>query len=126
MYAFSTRTKIPPVNFGDPADCKQIFCWRKHPNLHGWMERLYWKKRGWFQRLITMQEWNYFNLVNVRLDASDIDRLEAAVRQGRLPHTVGFFFGQSQPHYASDDLKFIHRARQALASGRSVFYTSFW
>ena len=89
---------------------------RKHPNLHGWMEHLYRAKGG------TAED---FNCVNLQLDAADLDALEHAVRSRTLPPTTGFFFGLTGAA-PEDDLAFITRARDALARGEAVYYTSWW
>jgi hypothetical protein len=117
MYAFTTRKDIPPVDFPDPSDTAKLFYWRKHPNLHGWMETLYRTKGG---------KDDQFNLAPVRLLAADLDALEKAVRGNELPETSGLFFGESRPEEMNRDLEFIHRARDAIASGKAVFYTSWW
>ena len=90
--------------------------WRKHPNLHGWMEQLYRSKGG-------LQE---FNCTTVRLDAADIDALEKAVLAEALPKTDGFFFGQSRAENKAEDLEFIAEARKAIAAGLVVAYDSWW
>ena len=46
MYAFTTSETIPAVDFKDPADSAELPYWRKHPNLHGWMEQPYRQKGG--------------------------------------------------------------------------------
>jgi len=117
MYAFITREDVPAVDFPDPADTAKLFYWRKHPNLHGWMERLYRAKGGKDEQ---------FNLAPVRLDTADLDALEKVVRANALIETTGFFFGTSRPEERKLDIEFIHRARDAIASGKSVFYTSWW
>jgi hypothetical protein len=117
MYAFTTREDIPAVDFPDPADTAKLFYWRKHPNLHGWMERLYRAKGGNDEQ---------FNLSPVRLDPADLDALEKAVRGNALPETAGFFFGQSLAEEKNRDIEFICRARDAIAGGKAVFYTSWW
>lgn len=117
MYAFTTVTDIPAVDFNHPADATEIFYWRKHPDLHGWMERLYRTRDG-------LED--VFNCVHVRLDEGDLAALEKAVRENRLPHTQGFFFGMSDGSERADDEHFIHKARDALAHGKRVFYTSWW
>ncbi len=93
-----------------------IFQWRKHPNLHGWMEALYRAKGGT----------GAFNFAAVRLDSEDLDELERTVEAGKLPHTTGFFFGSSRPEEKDDDLLFIRLAREAKAAGRVLFYTADW
>ena len=91
--------------------------WRKHPDLHGWMEQLYYEKGG--------QE-ESFNCTPVVLTSEDLDRLENAVKHGLLPPTQGFFFGQSDGSEKEDDLDFIAKARAAIAEGDTVLYDSWW
>lgn len=117
MYALTTTEKFPaPVDF-EPQQANQIHYWRKHPNLHGWMEALYREKGGSAAT---------FNCVNVVLDRADLDKLEDAIRNARLPHTTGFFFGESHGTEHADDLAFIRNAREAMAAGLTVFYSSWW
>jgi hypothetical protein len=116
MYAYKTLEPVEAFGFKEPEDAEEIQYWRKHPNLHGWMEQLYRSKGGLAK----------FNLTTVRIDEADIDALEDAVRNDRLPETVGFFFGTSRPEEKDDDLKFITAARAALKDGYRVFYSSWW
>jgi hypothetical protein len=67
-----------------------------------------------------------FNCVPVVLSIADIDLLEAAVKGKELPTTSGFFFGYSDGSEIEDDLLFIRKARQALAEGLTLYYTSWW
>jgi hypothetical protein len=80
------------------------------------MEQLYRRKGGTAE----------FNCETVLLTPADIDALEAAVTGDRLPHTEGFFFGESRPEDRDDDLRFIRAAREAFREGCAVFYTSWW
>jgi hypothetical protein len=117
MYACTTRTKPDsPVDF-DVEDATEIQYWRKHPDLHGWMESLYREKGG---------DDASFNCVNLQLTAADLDRLERDINERRLPPTAGFFFGESDGDELEDDLRFIGAAREALSAGLTVFYTSWW
>lgn len=121
MYAYRTNPSVPDgktTDFDLPEGCnaKQFHYWRKHPNLHGWMERLYRSKGGRDE----------FNCATVLVTAQDLDALEAAVKGEALPTTSGFFFGASDPEQKADDLVFIARARAAIASGDIVVYTSWW
>lgn len=117
MYAM-TLPRIPatPVDF-DAQDGTHIHYWRKHPNLHGWMERLYREKGGTDPA---------FNCVSLQLSSDDLDRLEADIDAGNLPATSGFFFGESDGTEAQDDRDFIAKARTALAAGLTVAYSSWW
>jgi hypothetical protein len=66
------------------------------------------------------------SLQKVRFDTNDLDKLEKAIAQNRLPETHGFFFGASDGSERADDEHFIHKARDALANGKRVYYTSWW
>ena len=118
MYAYTmTSPPIGSVDFQEPDTAVELNYWRKHPNLHGWMEQLYQEKGGIAES---------FNCVPVTLNSDDLDRLEADIRAGRLPHTPGFFFGESDETETADDLAFVAKAREAIAAGLTVFYTSWW
>ena len=102
---------------------RELAYWRKHPNLQGWMERL------WLRKNPELQDDNRasFNCVELELTWEDIDELEQAVRHGQLPKTRGFFFGEaSDDYYFEQDLAFIHAARAELFLGLKVFYNSSW
>jgi hypothetical protein len=108
-----------PVDFEEVEgkEIQEVHYWRKHPDLHGWMESLYRKKGG---------KDSEFNCVPVLLSIADIDELEVAVKEKGLPTTCGFFFGHSDGSQIEDDLLFIRKARQALAEGSTIYYTSWW
>ena len=96
---------------------REIAYWRKHPNLHGWMHKL-WNERG---------HSGDFNGDELELTFEDLDRLEYVVKHKELPGTSGFFFGNdSDDHYRADDLEFIKQARSELTQGMRVFYNSSW
>ena len=97
---------------------QQIAYWRKHPNLHGWMELLA-EQKG--------LEYNSFNGIELELSWEDLDALERAVTHNQLPETHGFFFGDSSDeYYREQDLQFIKEARAELFLGLKVFYNSSW
>ncbi len=117
MFAFTTSQNIPATDFDQPRDCVQLFYWRKHPNLHGWMERVYFERGG---------QNRDFNCSPVRLEPAHLDALEQAIRRDELPQTTGFFFGESRPEEKERDFEFVRKAREALKAGKRVFYTSWW
>ena len=97
---------------------REIAYWRKHPNLHGWMEQLA-EQKG--------LEYNSFNGIELELSWEDLDALERAVTHNQLPETQGFFFGNSSDeYYREQDLQFIKEARAELFLGLKVFYNSSW
>jgi hypothetical protein len=99
----------------------EIAYWRKHPNLHGWMEQL------WNSRNGGNCDGSTFNGIELELTWADIEQLELDVVAGTLPGTSGFFFGNdADDHYREQDLKFIRDARAELFCGLKVFYNSSW
>ena len=100
---------------------REIAYWRKHPNLHGWMEQL------WNSRNGGNCDSANFNGIELELTWEDLEVLELDVIGGTLPNTTGFFFGNdSDDHYREQDLKFIRDARAELFCGLKVFYNSSW
>lgn len=92
--------------------------WRKFNHLHGWMEQLYREKGG---------QSECFNLVTVRVDRPDLDKLETQASQ--LSPKSGFFFGDTRPMERDDVeaiLQFVRQAREAIDKGHAVFYDSWW
>ena len=96
---------------------REIAYWRKHPNLHGWMHRL-WESRG---------NSGDFNGDELELTWDDLEQLEQDIRNKNLPDTSGFFFGSdADDHYREHDLKFVREAKAEAFLGLKVFYNSSW
>ena len=119
---FVSKTVSKPV---------ELAYWRKHPSLHGWMEKLWLHKNGFStntdDQFIEGKEPPSFNGIELELTWEDVDELERAVKAGTLPFTEGFFFGKpSDNHYYEDDLKFCVNAKAELFLGLKVFYNSSW
>ena len=126
----------------EDAEQEELFYWRKHNRLHGWMEQL-WEDKGRpnYKKGEVHSPMGDFNCVPVELTESDIEQLEAHVEGKSLPETGGCFFGddsfdwadddgkplaKGDYYYKKDDVKFIALARQALEEGKKVFYDSWW
>jgi hypothetical protein len=106
------------VNTKGIIEPREIAYWRKHPNLHGWMERLA-QEKG--------LTYDSFNGVELELTWSDIERLEQDIIGGLLPHTQGFFYGDPKDdYYREHDLEFCRNAKSELFLGLQVFYNSSW
>lgn len=104
---------------GSWEDSRKIAYWRKHPNLQGWMHRL-WESRG---------NSGDFNGDELELTWKDLEQLEKDIKQGTVAglETSGFFFGNpSDDYYNETDLEFIKNARAELFMGLKVFYNSSW
>ena len=121
--------------------------WRKHPNLQGWMERLWRKQKygdaaipGVNSRAATADSLVYskdtymdnpFNQEEVELTLDDIKRLRLDIRNktlnGGYGDTTGFFFGDSSDeYYRETDIEFCDKAEAALNKGCKVIYYSWW
>jgi hypothetical protein len=91
----------------------EIAYWRKHPNLHGWMEQL-WERKG--KPGAGPKE--IFNGIELELTWDDLDELE---------DTQGFFFGKpADNRYYEQDLEFVDTAKAEVFLGLKVFYNSSW
>lgn len=118
---FSDGAQFDPkiADFVNPAVTKprEIAYWRKHPGLHGWFQ----------QEWLDQGNEGDFNGDELEITWNMLDRLEQAVREGRLPVTQGFFFGNpADDYYREQDLEFIRKARAELFLGLRVFYNSSW
>ena len=120
MYAWAVKPEdvIDDLNVVETAEKQDFHYWRKHHDLHGWMENLYRQRGGE----------NSFNCVPVRLYEKDLDTLERVVKRSLLPETTGFFFGNNPPDEESiaDDMEFINDARDRIKDGFAVYYSSWW
>ena len=115
--------------------------WRKHPNLQGWMERL-WRKQKYGDAAtpdpITGEGYSNetymndpFNCEELELTADDIERLRLDIQNKTLNgghgDTTGFFFGDSSDeYYRETDIDFCDQAKAALDKGCKVIYYSSW
>ena len=119
MYAYKTKATInEATDFSTQnLDYTEIAYWRKHPNLHGWMENLYYDMGG---------KADSFNCVNVKLDIDDLENLKEAIENDELPQTAGFFFGQTDGSERNEDVEFVNKAIEAINEGYSVYYNSWW
>ena len=95
---------------------EEVAYWRKHPDLHGWMEKLYREKGG---------REKSFNGDPVMLTLADLDRLEDDILGVNLPKTSGFFFGESGG-ISLKDLEFVLDARKVIQEGDTIYYDSSW
>jgi hypothetical protein len=92
--------------------------WRKHPDLHGFIVQTFAEGKDECQR--------------IPLDEKQLRQTLDAVLAEALPHTEGFFFGQSQSSDKGDSLKQLKAAIEWLMTeekkgvSRSVYYRASW
>lgn len=70
--------------------------WRKHPDLHGYIVQTFADGRDECQE--------------IPLDEDALRNILAAVKANRLPHTEGFFFGQSTPDRKKETVEILEAA----------------
>jgi len=95
---------------------REIAYWRKHPDLHGYMHKL-WESKG---------NEGSFNGDELELTYEDLEDLERAITHTQLPRTEGFFFGVSSIDRRDGDLAFVASAKAEIFLGFKVFYNSSW
>ena len=99
-------------------DYSEFAYFRKHHDLQGYMEGLYYQKGG------TQKT---FNCCKVELTLDDINDLEESIKDNSLPPTEGFFFGSGNTdYYKEQSVEFCSKAREAIKEGYRVFYDSWW
>lgn len=79
--------------------------WRKHPNLHGYIVKTFAKGKD--------------DCKEIGLSADDLRGVIAAVKARQLPHTSGFFFGESDPRdeTVENDVRVLTEALEWLEAG---------
>jgi hypothetical protein len=91
--------------------------WRKHPDLHG--------------LIVETFADGIDDCKAIHLGTTEIEVIIEAVQEGRLPHTEGFFFGEStnDDEQQAEDLEILTKALQWLRSDithRSIYYQASW
>jgi hypothetical protein len=120
MYAYTANRSR---DGDDESSHREISYWRKHPNLHGWMQQL-WERKG---RPGGHGPDDQFNGIELELTWDDLEALDQDINKKQVPATSGFFFGSnSDDRYLEHDLAFVRMAKAELFLGLKVFYNSSW
>lgn len=97
----------------------QLAYWRKHPDLHGFIVEAF---AGGID-----------NCQKIEIYGDQFDELIAAIRNRKLPHTEGFFFGSSSndAKQSADTIAQFEKAKkwadvEEAGVWRSVHYTASW
>tara|TARA_R100001480_G_scaffold125060_1_gene123264 strand:+ start:1075 stop:1452 length:378 start_codon:yes stop_codon:yes gene_type:complete len=114
-YHMDRRRKIE--GFELESETFELGYWRKHPNLHGYI----------VEKFADGQD----NCQSIYLETKNLERILGAVMQDGLPHTTGFFFGESESADYQDTAKQIEGAIKWLNVKdndvlRSVYYWASW
>ena len=95
-------------------DVTEIQYWRKHANLNGWMERLWYSKGNDKE----------FNCEDLQLNKEDLFALRAELYS--LPTATGFFWGESKAYQDKDTEDFIEKALALIDQGYTITYSCWW
>lgn len=128
MYAFSvpadTSVLVPSTDsdyaFERNPNAEKIMYWRKNNALHGWMETLAEERLG-----LSAGD---FNCEYLKLTEEDLKKLASDIKNGKLKPTEGFFFGALTytEEEQKEDLEFVETALGLTASGKDIYYYSWW
>ena len=99
------------------ADLIDLGYWRKHPNLHGFIVEAFADGED--------------DCRKIDLNGDRIRQIIAAVEAAALPHTTGFFFGESDGSEKEEDLIILHEALRWLETEekdvkRYIYYQASW
>ena len=100
---------------------ERIGMWRKHANLQGWMAKLAVKKR-------LVKNPSDFNCIDLYLTRDELVDLEQDIENNNLPHTTGFFFGESYNDNAEKelDLLYVDNAKEYSDMNWNIIYNCWW
>lgn len=105
------------IDTAEKAESEELHCWRKHPDLHGWMEKLYYNKGGK----------EIFNCQEVVLSKEDIENLLKDIKEDKMEKTYGFFFGETQEEFWKEDIEFFTELLDLFNfETHEVVYDSWW
>jgi hypothetical protein len=102
----------------DNTSLENIGGWRKHANLHGYMESLYRARGGT----------DDFNCIPLELTKDDCEKILALSkdREEGFETAEGFFWGQSYPEHNEETIEHMEEALEAIKLGYTIYYDSWW
>lgn len=118
LHALDARDNLPHED-GYRLESKtlRLGYWRKHPNLHGY--------------IVNTFADGVDKCRQIDLSDDDIEKIIEAVARDDLPHTEGFFFGESDGSEKDETLRIFKAALEWLRTEeqgvwRSVSYRASW
>lgn len=103
-------------------DACEIFYFRKHSDLHGWLRDQWLKLKENKEK--TSDD---FNCVNFQLNSKLIDKMEKYAKKKTHTKYSGFFWGSSdEDDWVRTIEECIPRLRQEIEDGGVVYYHPWW
>ena len=120
MYLNGERFFYEPYEQGNNpkrSETYELGYWRKHPNLHGY--------------IVENFADGIDNCQSIYLDQDALTNILEAVEANDLPHTIGFFFGETDGSERDDTIAILKNAIEWLTTTdegvwRSVHYRASW
>lgn len=113
MYFYS----VPKGQEPSEGKGEEIFYFRKHSDLHGWLEK------QWHENLGRSEE---FNCVYMEITPDILSRLKDYLNNPAKEKCRGFFWGESTEENWRETRELIPRLEEIINSGDRVFYYSWW
>ena len=104
------------AKLADNAPNEEIGDWRKHANLHGYMESLYVARGGTEQ----------FNCIPLELTKNDCENIIEFSKGPGFETAQGFFWGESNKRDDDETIKHMTKALEYIEKGYKIYYDSWW
>ena len=112
MHFYSVPKGCEPENSDD-----EICYFRKHADLHGWLEKT---------RCEMLGECGDFNCVYFDITPEVLMKMKELVKKPVKEHFHGFFWGESTDEDWKKTEALIPKIEEILRSGAKVYYYSWW
>lgn len=103
-------------------DMEELQYFRKHSDLHGWLEDE-WRKQSDEH---ANADWNAFNCVYMEITPQILMRLKDYLTLPEKKHYQGFFWGATDDAQWEQTRELIPRIEEIIKSGNKVYYSSWW
>jgi hypothetical protein len=103
------------------SESEEIGYWRKHPDLHCFIESL-WRERNPDQQ-------GDFNCASVLLTEEDILKIIECSKRGSFGEfdgSTGFFFGSTYEEHHQKTVEMMELALKLCRKGKRILYSAWW
>lgn len=118
MYFF----QVPKGKGPDTKDKVELKYFRKHSDLHGWLEDEWRAQNSENENA----EWNGFNCVYMEITPPILMRLKDYLTLPEKKHYQGFFWGATDDEQWKETRELVARMEEIINSGDKVYYYSWW
>lgn len=103
---------------GSNETLKEIGYWRKHPDLHSYIAKLYYESGGTAE---------VFNGIKYELSKEIIEKIILLSKEKKLPKSEGgFFFGETQESDHETTVDILEKALGYVKKDYEIIYDSWW